>query len=205
MAKRAFLWLSNFNRNVCAILMLMQLRFGKSFCTILRLLDRFKSHICAYFINSLTLTFPSSLVVRTVCVDVKQYWNWNPFLARELVLPSVQNIPSFRTESTDQRSLPYQAPAVWNSSLFLSVILPLSVLLNSPRKSFSFQKPFLQSHCPDMRLCVRACVRACVRTRVCVCVCVRVCERVCVCACVRACVRMCVCCMYALNIENISI
>ena len=139
-----FLWLSHFNRNVRAILMLMQLRFGKSFCTILRLLDRFKSHICAYFINSLTLTFPSSLIVRTVCVDVKQYWNWNPFLARELVLPSVQNIPSFRTESTDQRSLPYQAPAVWNSSLFLSVILPLLVLSNRPRKSFSFQKPFLQ-------------------------------------------------------------
>ena len=66
------------------------------------------------------------------------------------------------------------------NSLFLSAILPLSALLNFPRKPLSFQKPFLQSHCPDMRLvcvCVCVCVyaRACVRVRVCVCACVCVC------------------------------
>ena len=58
------------------------------------------------------------------------------------------------------------------NSLFLSVILPLSALLNLPWKPFSFWKPFLQSHCPDnpdMRL-------------VCVCVCVRACASLCLCA-----------------------
>ena len=46
--------------------------------------------------------------------------------------------------------------------LFLSTTLPPSVLLSLPWKPFSFQKPFVQSHCPDVRLCVRVCMRACV-------------------------------------------
>ena len=42
------------------------------------------------------------------------------------------------------------------NSLFLSVILPSSVLSNFSWIFFSFQKPFLQSHCPEKRVCVRA-------------------------------------------------
>ena len=61
------------------------------------------------------------------------------------------------------------------NSLFLSVILLLSVLLNLPSKPFFFQKPFLQSHCPDM---------------------------ICVCVCARARVRGCAFMLYALNFDN---
>ena len=51
--------------------------------------------------------------------------------------------------------------------LFLSVILPLPVLSNLLWKVFSFQKTFLQSHCPEVCVCVCA--------HVCVCACVYVC------------------------------
>ena len=41
------------------------------------------------------------------------------------------------------------------NSLFLSVIcLCDRVLFNLPCKPFSFQKPFLQSHCPDTTIMV---------------------------------------------------
>ena len=84
------------------------------------------------------------------------------------------------------------------NSLFLSAILPLSALLNLPWKPFSFYKPFLQSHCPDMWLvcvCVCVCVCMCVFVCVCVCLCVYVCVCVCTCARVRACMggSVCVC------------
>ena len=61
------------------------------------------------------------------------------------------------------------------SPMFLSAILPLSLLLCLPSKPFSFRKPFLRSHCPEECVCV------------CVCVCARARARV------RACVRACVC------------
>ena len=50
-------------------------------------------------------------------------------------------------------------PLPWYAAVhvFLSVSLPLSVLLSLPWKPFCFQKPFLQSHCPDMRLCMCFC------------------------------------------------
>ena len=69
---------------------------------------------------------------------------------------------------------------------FYPVILPLSVLLNLPWKPFSFQKPFLQSHCPDIKLCVCVCV--CMCAHVCV-VCVESWKSVhCVCMCAHVCV-----------------
>ena len=47
------------------------------------------------------------------------------------------------------------------NSLFLSVILPLSVLLNVPWKPLSFQKAFLQAHHPGIRPSVHVCVYLC--------------------------------------------
>ena len=58
--------------------------------------------------------------------------------------------PSFRAKSCDQRSFCYQAPLSGTNSLFSSIILPMSVLLSLPWKPFSFQKPFLRSHCPEI-------------------------------------------------------
>ena len=58
--------------------------------------------------------------------------------------------PSFQTKSCDQRSFSHQAPLSGTNSLFLSIIQPLSVLLSLPWKPFSFQKPFLRSHCPEI-------------------------------------------------------
>ena len=46
----------------------------------------------------------------------------------------------------------------------------LKVLLNLPWKPFSFQKPFLQSHCPDTYDSVCVCVCGCMHVCVCVCV-----------------------------------
>ena len=63
------------------------------------------------------------------------------------------------------------AGAIWNQLHVPSVTLPLSVVLIFSLKPSYFQKPFLQSHCPEI-VCVCACVRACVRVCVCVCVCV---------------------------------
>ena len=49
----------------------------------------------------------------------------------------VFRIPSFQTKSCGQHSFSYQAPVIWNQ-LPVAIILPLSVLLNLPRKPFSF-------------------------------------------------------------------
>ena len=60
-------------------------------------------------------------------------------------------IPSFCTNSSSQRSFSYQAPAAWNqllvsvryyNSLFLSVILALSVFFKSSLKTFLFSQTF---------------------------------------------------------------
>ena len=58
-------------------------------------------------------------------------------------------------KSWGQRSFCYQAPVIWNQ---LPVSVCQSALLNLPWKPFSFQKPFLQSHCPEMWLLVCMCV-----------------------------------------------
>ena len=60
--------------------------------------------------------------------------------------------------SSGQRSFSLQASTTGAGSLFLSVIIPLSILLNLSSKSFSFQKPFLQSRCPEIQMCVFVCV-----------------------------------------------
>ena len=87
----------------------------------------------------------------------------------------VFRIPSFR----------WSASSYLKKNLTVCVRHFLSVLSNLPSKPFSSYKPFLQSHCPDRRLCVYVYVRACVSAWV------HACVRVCVCACVRACVRAC--------------
>ena len=55
--------------------------------------------------------------------------------------------------------------------------LPLVYL---PSKPFYFQKPFLQSHCPEVQVCISVCL--------CMCSCMR--------ASVHACMHMWVCCMH---------
>ena len=77
----------------------------------------------------------------------------------------VFRIPSFRTKSCGQRSFSYQSPVTWNQ-LPVSARHSTSVSpFKSSLKTFLFKnkQTFLQSHCPDIRLCVcvRACVRAC--------------------------------------------
>ena len=82
-------------------------------------------------------------------------------------------IPSFQTKSCGLRSFSYQAPVIWNQ-LPVSVRHSTSVSsFKSSLRTFLFLKAFLQSHCPDIQLCVS--VRACVCVRVCVCARVRAC------------------------------
>ena len=70
--------------------------------------------------------------------------------------------PSFQTKSSGQHSFSYQAQAVL-SQLPVSVCHSTSVSsFKSSMKPFLFQKPFLQSHSPDIRLCVCVCVCVCV-------------------------------------------
>ena len=92
----------------------------------------------------------------------------------------VFRIPSFHMKSSGQNSFSYQAPIFGTTSLFLSIILPLSVLCNLPWKSCSFQKPFLQYHCPEI-VCVCVCVCACTHEHTCMCACMRVCVHACMC------------------------
>ena len=60
-------------------------------------------------------------------------------------------------KSNGRRSFSYQVSTSRNQldprPQFLSVMLPLSVLSNIPCKPFLFQKPFLQSYCPEAREC----------------------------------------------------
>ena len=104
--------------------------------------------------------------------------------------PSVYRIPSFCSQSVFSAiSLPRLQLAGTNS-LFLSVMLPLSVIWIFLWKTFSFQPffstllPWYICVCVCVCVCVCACMRACVRAFVCARVFVSVCLCVCVCVCV---------------------
>ena len=87
--------------------------------------------------------------------------------------------------------------------MILFIILPPVRSFKSSLKTFlSFQKHFLQTHCPEIQyVCVCARVHVCVCV---VCVCAHACVRVC-CVCVHAHACACACVVYALNLENMYI
>ena len=80
---------------------------------------------------------------------------------------------TFLSPAVNALCLNYQTPSTWNNCLFLTVMLPLSVLSNLPGKIYVFKNFFFFFFffSPINLRYVRACVRACVRVCVCLCLC----------------------------------